>query len=475
MRSLFSRQVALLTVLILLVLTFLGGAFQLGMTSYLENQKENTLSGNAQAVADLTRAYGSTMDLATSWDFRMSVSLAARVANTDAVICAPNGTVLVCSCNDFSCGHLGAKAAPEYVAKILADGQQYSTGTLPGLYQDNRYIQARHLLSHSGRTLGIVIVSAPMADTTAYLRSMFRIFFYTALVVWLIAVLVTFFISRHESRPLKEMVKTVSRFGHGDMTARANVSSGSTREMEELAAAFNNMADSLEKADNMRSEFVANVSHELKTPMTSIAGYLDGMLDGTIPQEMHPHYMGIVAEEVRRLSRLVRSMLEISRMQAEGMDETRLSRFELGDAVGQTLLTFEQKIREKRLEVNVLLPEKDLYTVAHRDSILQVIYNLVENAVKFSNDCGYLTLSVRQEGSKAFVCVKNTGPTIPADQLPLIFHRFHKLDKSRSKDPSGVGLGLYIVKTIIGAHGEEIWVESHDGVTAFTFTLPAVK
>ena len=474
MRSTFVRQMTLITVLILLSLSVLGAVFQIGMMRYLANQKQQSLSDNAQAVASLTRAYSSAGDLAESWDFRMSVSLASRVSGADAVICDETGSVLVCSCDTFACPHLTTTVSQDYVQSVLLRGEQFSTGRLSGLYEDDRYMQALRLQSQSGEDMGIVIVSSPTTDITDYMRSTFRIFFYTAAAVWLIALMTTVLVSRHEAKPVRELTLAVSRFGHGDMTARAEGNMGTT-ELDKLAFAFNSMADALEKSDKMRSEFVANVSHELKTPMTSISGYLDGMLDGTIPPERHEHYMRIVSDEVRRLSRLVRSMLELARMQADGLDESKLSRFDLGEAVGQTLVTFEQKITSRRLEVEADLPEKPLYTLAHRDSIVQVIYNLVDNAVKFASDCGILTVSVTQRGDKAHVTVKNTGPVIPAAELPFIFDRFHKLDKSRSRDPGGVGLGLYIVKTIIGAHSEEIWVESHDGVTAFTFTLPVAK
>jgi signal transduction histidine kinase len=235
------------------------------------------------------------------------------------------------------------------------------------------------------------------------------------------------------------------------------------------------MADVLERGERQRQDFVANVSHELKTPMTTIAGYLDGMLDGTIPAQDQKACMEIVSCEVKRMSRLVRSMLEISRMQSQGVEESQLSRFDLGDLTAQALLTFESKIRTKKLHVTADLPEKPFYTVAHKDGITQVLHNLMDNAIKFSNDGGDLTVSLQKEGAKLHLSVKNTGEGIPKEELPLIFDRFHKLDKSRSADPNGVGLGLYIVKTIVGAHGENIWVESHGGETVFTFSLPYVK
>lgn len=475
MRSAFSRQMALITVLILLTLTLTGTAYRIAMLSHLETEKRTTLSGNAVAIADLTRAYGSAGDLESSWDFLMSMSLASQVSGADAIVCNTAGTVVACSCDLFRCEHVGKTVDETYMATTLAAGENHSTGTLPGIYDETRYLEAVSLLSDSGETLGAVIVSTPASTVMEDSGGIFRVFLYTALAVLLIALGAIYFVSRREIRPIHALADTVRRFGHGDLTARADMTQSSSAEIDELMAAFNNMADALQKSERQRQEFIANVSHELKTPMTTIAGFMDGMLDGTIPPEAHPRYMKIVSDEVRRLNRLVRSMLELSRMQTEGLDESKKTRFDLSDTVMQAMFQFERQIDEKHLAVNADLPEKPLYTVANRDAITQVVYNLIENAVKFCNDCGFLTVQVRQEGEKALVTVRNTGPVIPAEELPLIFDRFHKLDKSRSRDPSGVGLGLYIVKTIIGAHGEDIWVESHDGMTSFTFTMPAVK
>ena len=209
--------------------------------------------------------------------------------------------------------------------------------------------------------------------------------------------------------------------------------------------------------------------------MTTIGGYIDGMLDGTIPPEKQQHYMQIVSGEVRRLSRLVRNMLDIAKLQAMGVEDSRKTRFDLGEELSDVLITFEQKIYNKHLDVRVDLPDKPVWTRAERDSITQVIYNLIENAIKFCPDGGRLSLRVQSDGGKARVSVENTGPTIDKDELPLLFDRFHKADKSRSADREGWGLGLYIAKTIVGAHGGDIWATSENGVTQFNFTLPAVR
>ena len=236
------------------------------------------------------------------------------------------------------------------------------------------------------------------------------------------------------------------------------------------------MASSLQKSEYQRQEFVANVSHELKTPMTTIGGYVDGILDGTIPPEKQEKYLQIVSDEVKRLSRLVRSMLDISRLQdQEGIPDEKKSRFDLKEVAGQVLITFEQKILSKNLNVEVEMPEHPVFTRASQDAVTQVIYNLIDNAVKFCPQGGLLELRIREGGNKAYISVANAGETIPPEELPLVFDRFHKLDKSRSQNRDGWGLGLYIVKTLVVSHGEDISVTSRDGKTEFTFTMPLVN
>ena len=210
--------------------------------------------------------------------------------------------------------------------------------------------------------------------------------------------------------------------------------------------------------------------------MTTISGYVDGILDGTIPESRRDYYLRIVSEETKRLSRLVRSMLDISRLQDQGgIPEDKKIHFDMEEAVGQVLITFEKKITDKKLEVDVDMPEHPVYTYAASDMVTQVIYNLIDNAVKFCPEGGTLGLRIKEGGNKIYISVSNEGETIPPEELPLVFDRFHKLDKSRSKNRDGWGLGLYIVKTIVCSHGENISVTSRDGKTEFTFTMPLVN
>ncbi len=243
-------------------------------------------------------------------------------------------------------------------------------------------------------------------------------------------------------------------------------------EVAELAAAFNNMAESLESSEKMRNTFLSNVSHDLRTPMTSISGFIDGILDGVIPPDKHAHYLRIVSNEVKRLSRLVVSLLDLSKIQA-GERKFTMGPFDICEMSRQILFSFEKRIEEKGLDIEFDFDEDNITAIADRDATHQVLYNLCENAVKFSSDRGKLRISIKKYKNRRYlVGVYNEGQGIPKEDLPHLFERFFKSDKSRGLDKSGVGLGLYISKTIIEAHEEEIFVESEYGKYChFQFTI----
>lgn len=476
MKTTFSRQFALITSLLLICMVITGVSFRFLMLEHLKDEKQETLCADASAVAALAKAYDSTGELESNWDFRLSLSLFSDVGEAEALVCDENGFVVLCSCETFNCEHLGRQVDADLITQIDTDGETYRTGVLTGIHTDKRYIAGHPIVSdESGQTIGYVIISADMTQITEFIQRSTMLFFYVVIVVLVLAVGAATFLSHQQAQPLARVADAARRFGRGELNTRVPIPSGCSEEVIDLANAFNAMADSLEKSEQRRQEFIANVSHELKTPMTTIGGYIDGMLDGTIPPEKQQHYMQIVSGEVRRLSRLVRNMLDIAKLQAVGVEESRKTRFDLGEELSDVLITFEQKIYSKHLDVRVDLPDRPVWTRAERDGITQVLYNLIDNAIKFCPDTGRLALLLQVDGGKARVTVENTGPTIAKDELPLLFDRFHKADKSRSADREGWGLGLYIAKTIVGAHGGDIWATSESGVTQFIFTLPCVR
>ena len=475
MKSSFSKIFIPLLIVLLTALMVIGISFQLLVKHVLRERSISNLKQSASVIEDLAGAYvsgGSFFDE----DFVINLSVSAQVTGYDAVICNTRGVLIMCSDAPLGCNHQGMVISESYLKQVLSRGTVQSTGLIQGLYTDSRYVVATALYDGFGWPIGIAIVSTPTSENASVLGKMSEIYMIVSVLVVLASIIIISLLLRRQNLPLKDMAKAASDFGHGNLDARVHVDERCSQEMQELALAFNNMASSLQKSEYQRQEFVANVSHELKTPMTTISGFVDGILDGTIPPEKQSHYMQLVSNETKRLNRLVRSMLDISKLQDQvGIPEEKKNRFDLTELTGQVLITFERKILEKELEVHVDMPDHPVFTRAVEDSITQVIYNLMDNAVKFCPQGGKLEVRIRLGGSRIYFSLSNDGQTIPAQELPLVFDRFHKMDKSRSENRDGWGLGLYIVKTIIGSHGENISVTSQNGVTEFTFTLPLIN
>ena len=265
------------------------------------------------------------------------------------------------------------------------------------------------------------------------------------------------------------MVQATRLYSEGDFSPRMP-DDHRVDEIGELSASFNQMAESLQQQELQRREFISDVSHDLKTPLTTIAGYTDGILDGTIPPERERHYLQIISDECRRLSRMVRRMLDVSQIQA--IDPLRSgASFDLCEAMRRVLISLEKKITDRNLDVDARIPDSPIFVYGDNDMITQVLYNLLENAAKFARQGSTLYFAVEPRDQRAQVTVRNRGDTIPPEELPRLFDRFHKSDQSRSVDKDGVGLGLYIVKTILHQHREEIFANSENGITEFSFSL----
>ncbi len=474
MKRSFGRQMTLTVCLILLTLIILSTACQLMYRRLALDLQADDVCASARAAADVAEILGDEESRGRQ-QLCAQLNYTARATGNDTVICSESGTILACSCGLQSCEHLGYQFDHQLLDAASSKEAVFRAGVLLGCYGEKRAAAISRVQTKGG-SVRYVVSSRSAAEVDQRLSSALQVNLLVLLVVLLCSVPVVWIIGQRQMKPIKQMTAAARRMAHGQMDVRVDVDDTDTAELNELALAFNNMAQALAKSEQKRQEFVANVSHELKTPMTTISGYMDGMLDGTIPPEQQPKYMEIISGEVRRLSRLVRSMLEISRIQDQGIPPERKRSFDLCQTVGEVLLSFEQKINGKALEVETDLPDQGARTLADRDAVTQVVYNLIDNAVKFCPEGGTLGLSITQtKTGKYLVSVRNTGPTIPAEELPLVFDRFHKTDKSRSVDRDGWGLGLYIVKAIIMSHEEDIYVTSRDGVTEFSFTMPIIS
>lgn len=458
MKRMFVRQLLLTLAMVLLAVLLVGTAFQTLLFSRTVERQKADLRETADAVAEIARIY----DGYGSPELALQLSFACRATGEDVLLLDEDGTVRCCSCGILKCEHLGER----FDAASL--GSDAAASTRAGALYGAKRLAAVCAVPDGG----YVIASAEYTEVNAVMRDTVRINLLTVAVVFPVCIAAVWFLIRRQTRPIRRLTEAAKQLGRGDLSVRVSAVGGETSETAELAAAFNNMAQSLEMAETRRSEFIANVSHELKTPMTTISGYMDGMLDGTIPPERQAHYMQIISSEVKRLSRLVRNMLDVSRMKDKGIPAEKKRSFDICGTVGETLLGFERKINEKHIEVEAELPPEGAPAYGDPDAIAQVVYNLTDNAVKFCPEGGTLTVRVEEaQNSRWLIGISNGGPAIPPEELPLLFDRFHKADKSRSGDRDGWGLGLYIVNTILLAHGEDIYVTSRDNLTTFSFTV----
>lgn len=360
----------------------------------------------------------------------------------------------------------------QIISELAESGEFFASGEFSGFFEGANVLCGSVIKNGDGEVCGYIFSCSDSFMMSELWELMFKIVMGSILWVLLAALIAVYFISERVIAPLRQISNAAKSFANGKFDVRVPVHGSD--EVAELAETFNNMAESLNNYDNMRNTFMSDVSHDLRSPMTSIAGFIDGILDGVIPPEQHQYYLRVVSNEVHRLSRLVSSLLNLSRIQA-GDRKFTMSRFDVCETAKRILISFEQKIDAKRLEVEFDLQEERMYVNADSDAIYQVLYNLCHNAVKFSSEGGLLKLSVtRTKGKKILIEVYNEGQGIAKEDLQYVFERFYKSDKSRGLDKTGAGLGLFISKTIIEAHNEKIWVESEYGKNcSFKFTLTA--
>ena len=470
MKSIYLRNFTATAVLVLTCFLLIAFSCVSIGRIYLIREYKSTMENSAQEVARAAEAI-SQSDSLNSWLLGMSISSLSRSTGIGILITDPDGVVVSCSDRAPTCEHMGRQVPLELITEI--EGRRNLViSDLGGLYHQGHYVVTRSIASDkTGELIGHVFVTNDTDKLLSIWSSFLIIASVVMVMVFCLSMIVSLVYSKRIARPLDEMALASRRFARGDFSVRVRQEGDPADEMGALIDSFNKMADSLEKSEKRRSEFIANISHELRTPMTTIAGFADGILDGTIPKEDEEKYLISIRDETRRLSRLVRDMLSASQTNARAADPSRRTVFDLTEQVLQTLLSFESRATAKNLDVDPQLPDNHILVVADKDAITQVIYNLLDNAVKFARVGSCLTLRLYKDNGKAYVSIKDEGETIPPDDLPFIFDRFHKSDRSRSLDKDGVGLGLYLVKSIINSHDEDIAVRSEEGVTEFVFTL----
>ena len=477
-KSVFTRYFTIFMVIIVVSFTILGLIYSSSSATYSKNiKKESMRSTRDSLVSYLSSGYSSsgTTDFGryvyfSASDISPIINHIIDAVNNDIFVIVTNGDGLVqlaVSAPDGISEGDSVKDSSLYNLKSTDDFSGYTD--LDGLLPSKMLVFSGRIADGTGATAGMVIVCSATSSIPGIAGNTVRTTIIAILWVTAAALITVFFVTDKIVSPLKKMSEAARSFSHGKFDVRVPVTGND--EVAELAAAFNNMASSLEKNEETRKTFLANVSHDLRTPMTTIAGFIDNILSGAIPYEKQNYYLEIVSSEVKRLARLVNSLLDISRIQA-GDRKFVMAPFDICEMSRQIIISLEQRLEKKNLDVRFEPEHDNMYVNADRDAVYQVLYNLCDNAVKFARDGGVYRISHIERDGKIYTAVYNEGEGIAKEDLPMVFDRFYKSDKSRGLDRTGVGLGLYIVKTIIDSHGEEIWVNSVYGeYCEFVFTL----
>lgn len=476
-KSIFSKYFAVVALVVLTSFVALCGTQTLLSARYWTNERRESLCQSAVTVAEGTASFtsrdgkgGFVIGQGFQPFFKM---LSDSDANFGRVIVVNAGGEAVLSTVDLPPDSaLPPSLMQEAIANVTPHEPWFFVGTVGGVYAERQYTAVAPVMFEN-EIIAYVFVSSPTDRLVDYIVTNLQVFLLSATTVLALTFAVMYVMTFRLVKPLRQMAEVTRRFAEGDFSARVTVKGRD--EVTELAAALNSMAVSIASAEESRRSFVGNISHELKTPMTTIAGFIDGILDGTIPAEQRDHYLHIVSDEVKRLSRLVKSMLDLSRIDS-GHLTLKPVPFDLTETACKTLLSFEQRLSEKGVTVEGLEDAPRCFVRADFDLIGQVVYNLTDNATKFVNEGGTLTLEITPRDGWVYLRIRNTGAGIPAPEMPHIFERFYKSDRSRSLDKQGVGLGLYIVKNVISLHGGEITVRSveHE-FCEFEFRLPGAE
>lgn len=477
--NIFAKYFFLFSFILLVVLAVLGSTLTLLVNVYTQNQSTSLLKENAQSIANSVNANLMVQDMNDTYSSEKemicrSLSIISSSLDADIFVCNVEGDVILCKERAESLPFFGKFATCSYhqdyfisdsILQDVYESGYTGTGVISG---QKSYIVGYPIYSGS-QIIGSVFATTP-TNADVLVRAIFKMFLLSALACLLLGFVCIWTLTRNFVKPLRDMSKAAKQFAVGDFSYRVKVEGHD--ELAQLGKSFNEMADALDMLESSRRSFVSNVSHELRTPMTSIGGFIDGILDGTIPKEKTDYYLEIVSGEIKRLTRLVVTMLNMSKIES-GSFEMKPQKYDISDQIIHILLTFEQKIEEKHIEIQGLENLVPTYINADRDMIYQVIYNICDNAVKFTNDGGYIRVTMLDRADSVEVHIKNSGIGIQKEELSKVFQRFYKVDKSRGLDAKGAGLGLYIVKMMVEMHSGTIYAQSEDESSAeFVFTLP---
>ena len=431
---------------------------------YCLRQTSKDMYHEATKIADTYAVdlYNSDISLET---VQKQMEALSYFMDTEIWIINPSGRMVVNSAN-----------APDPEKEIIVEGftptitqkDYYARGTFFDYFEEEKLSVIAPIINNY-KTRGYVIIHKSAAQIDENANSMLNISYLMLIVILFLSLIILIFFTEVVYRPLRKIIEATEQYASGNMHYELAVEGED--EMGYLAASLGYMARTMASFEDDQKKFIANVSHDFRSPLTSIKGYLEAIHDGTIPPEMQGKYLGIVLAETERLTKLTNGLLTLNNINTKGMI-LQMTDWNINDVIRKVAASFEQVCLQKEIRIRLILSGEILYVHADMDKIQQVLYNLVDNAIKFSNFQSEIEIETTEKGGKVFVSVKDNGIGIPREDQNQIWERFYKSDLSRGKDKKGTGLGLSIVREIIRAHGENISLVSTQGVgSKFTFTL----
>lgn len=412
-----------------------------------------------------TELYNSEITIESAYTQLLALS---TYLSADIWIVNPSGTVILHSSEPLNTEN------PQIIENFdptIVSGSFYVMDHFFDIYTED-YLSVFAPITNDFKVKGYVIIQLPLSQLTKESDNMLGVTYVTLVMLLFLSLIFLIFFTELFYIPLRKIIRATEQYAAGNMHYKFSVESRD--EMGYLAGTLDYMASEIAKSEDAQKKFVANVSHDFRSPLTSIKGYLEAMLDGTIPAELYEKYLTIVLNETERLTKLTNSLLTLNNLNTKGTVLEK-SDFDMNKVIRDTVATFEGTCQKKQISIALILTDDEMIVHADMAKIQQVLYNLLDNAIKFSSSNSTITIETRLKYNKLFTSVKDTGIGIPKDSINLIFDRFYKTDLSRGKDKKGTGLGLSITKEIIHSHGENINVISTEGVgTEFIFTLPVV-
>lgn len=431
---------------------------------HLKKDKADTLYREATFIAN---SYASDLyNSATTLDaVKSQLDALATYLNATIWIINPSGRMVLDSSAPVDVEN---EIVIENFDPTVTEGSYYTTGDFFGSFAEDT-LSVFAPITSDFKVQGYVVIHCPMGNIWAASNSLLNISYIMLIILFLLSLIILIFFTEMVYIPLRKITEATEQYASGNMHYEFTVESED--EMGYLAASLSYMASEIARSEDDQKKFVANVSHDFRSPLTSIKGYLEAMLDGTIPPELYEKYLTIVLNETERLTKLTNSLLTLNNLNTKGMLLDRTD-FDINTTIRNVAASFEGTCQEKKIAIELVLTGEEMYVTADMGKIQQVLYNLLDNAIKFSHHNSVIKLETTEKHNKIFISVKDSGIGIPKDNLKLIWDRFYKSDISRGKDKKGTGLGLSITKEIIQSHGENINVISTEGVgSEFIFSL----